>query len=533
MQNKRVVIVGGGTAGWMTAAFLSKYYGKNNSITVVESPSVPKIGVGESITAHVNDFFRDIGANTHEWMKHTGAVYKFANKFTNWKTGNGETQYSGFNFSVQDSEFYKDITPARVYADFASDPTRHRSPDYAFDLCERGVFTSFDQCFHPQYHYMEKNVAPFNNGEPLLNAPYSDAQHINAELAGVYIKDHIAIPAGVKHIVATVTDIDHEGSVISSITLNNGDVIQGDLFIDCTGFSKILVKKLGWEEKFYEHNPIDSAWVCHSEYDDLEKEMVNYTQSIAEPYGWRFAISLYHHMGNGYCFSSKHISDEEALDYFIKQIGPQRYPPRLIKWKPSRLKKFGEGNVAAVGLSTGFVEPLEANSLFIIINSVRKMADVLGRSGDTGIFDWTPYTEVMSEVFENIADFILVHYTLSSRDDTEFWRDMVKKGRELNHQKLLWDSYYSEKNTMHATAQGVNFYPDMMWAQLASYLGIPKLDQTPLDKDIQWLAENHFKYTENKHRYISDTRQNNYHWLKENVFENLSPAEWEKKYIKK
>lgn len=534
MQNKRVVIVGGGTAGWMTAAFLLKYYGKNNnSFTVIESPSTPKIGVGESVTPQVNEFFRDLGATTHEWMKHTGAVYKFANKLENWVTNTGESQYSAFTFAVPATNFYKSEVQPKTIHDFASDPTKERNTDYAFELCRRGIFSSFDQCFHPHYHYMEKNVAPFENKELLLNFPLSDAQHINAELAGVYLRDKMAIPGGVKHIEANVVEMEHEGSNISSLTLDNGEVITGDLFIDCTGFSRVLIKKLGWKEKIYEHNPIDRAWVCHSDYADYEKEMVNYTRSIAEPHGWRFAISLYHHIGNGYCFSSKYVSEEEALEHFLKQIGPQRYKPRLIKWTPSRLEKFGEGNIVAVGLSTGFVEPLEANSLFIIINSIYKMSEVLGASGETGTFDWDPYNRAVAAVFENIADFVLIHYTLSSRTDSEFWRDMAKKGKELNHQQLLWDRYYSEHSVLNALVLGIRAYPDMMWAQMASHWGISKINPETLDKNLLELATQYFQNAEGKHRSISESRQGNYQWLKENVFENLSPKEWEEKYIKK
>lgn len=543
MRNKRVIIVGGGTAGWFAAAWLSKYYGKDNhnSITVIESPSIPKIGVGESVTAHVEGFFQELGIPTHHWMKHTGSIYKFGNKFVDWKHGQGEFEYFGFNFTVPASNFYRDITPATNIDEWASDPTELRNIDYAFDLCNRGIFSRFDQCFHPHFHYMEKNVSAFNNGKLLFNGPFSYAQHISAELAGTYIKDHYAIPNGVEHIVDTVVDIEHHGNTISNLTLKNGDIIEGDLFIDCTGFSKVLVKKLGWEEHVYENNPVDRAWVCQTDYTDIEKEMVNYTQSIAEPHGWRFAIGLYNRMGNGYCFSGKHISDEEALDHFITKIGPQRRTPKLIKWTPSRLQQFGAGNVAAVGLSGGFVEPMEANSLGIIINSIRRLGDVLSQ-GDPNVFNWDSYNKKMSIFFDNIADFILVHYTLSSRQDTNFWRDMVQLGKDKNHQKWLWDLYRTRENCiiqfsrrencMHNIINGDNFFPDFMWIQLASGWGIPKLDEPELDATTQLLAEKHFLHVESKHKLISESRQNNFQWLKENIFDNLTPEEWENQFIK-
>jgi flavin-dependent dehydrogenase len=528
MKNKKVVIVGGGTAGWMTAAYLLKYYGKDNSITVIESPTIPKIGVGESITPHVNSFFEEIGVPTHHWMKYTGAVYKYANKFVNWKTGQGEYEYFSFNYTVSAKNFYKDITPAKTQTEFSNSTNETRSTDYVLDLCERGIFPRFDQCFNPQFHYMEKNVAPFYQGESLLNALGSSSQHINAELASSYIKDHIAIPGGVNHIMATVIDAEIQGFDVLNITLDDGSVINGDLFIDCTGFSKVLIKKLNWEEKIYQDHPIDRAWVAQTDYVDPQEEMVNYTQSIAEPHGWRFKIGLYHRMGNGYCFSSKHVSEEQALEHFVKQIGPQRRKPRLIKWTPSRLKTFAKGNTVAIGLTCGFVEPLEANALYTIITSIKRLSDVLA----TGVFEWDTYNEKMAYTIDDIADFILVHYTLSNRDDTQFWKDMSKKGVELNHKQLIWDKYYEEKNSMRSAIVGYTMFPDYMWAQLAHAWKIPKNSKNDLDNDAIYLSQKHFEYTENKHRYIAELGQNNFQWLKENVFEGLSPQQWEDQFIK-
>jgi hypothetical protein len=251
--------------------------------------------------------------------------------------------------------------------------------------------------------------------------------------------------------------------------------------------------------------------------------MVNYTQSIAEPFGWRFKIGLYHRMGNGYCFSSKHINNKDALAHFEKQIGPQRTKPRLIKWKPSRLEKFGSGNVAAVGLSCGFVEPLEANALYTIITSIRRLNNVL----DQEELDWSVYNEKMSYTIDDIADFILVHYTLSPRQDTKFWTDMNTIGQKLNHKQLIWDKYNHPKNSMYGASIGYTMFPDYMWAQLGSTFGL-KYDRNinPITKS---LAYSYFKYSENKHNIISNEMTNSYLWLKENIFEGLTSKEWEEK----
>jgi hypothetical protein len=417
--------------------------------------------------------------------------------------------------------------------DFSKDTVNERTTDYLLEMMKRGQANKFDRYFNPQFHYMEKSVSPFIGYECLLNSAFSYSQHINAELAGNYIRDHIAIPNGVKHIIATVQSIDNTGDHINVLTLDNGEKIEAELFIDCSGFHKALIKNLNWPVKEYHHHPIDRAWVCQTKYVEQESEMVNYTQSIAEPHGWRFKIGLYHRMGNGYCFSSKHISDNGALEYFIKQIGPQKNDPRLIKWNPSRLEKFGGGNVVSVGLSSGFVEPLEANALYIIITSIRRLFDVTKNYIKTGVFDFSTFNEKMKYTIDDIADFILVHYTLSSREDTDFWKDMRELGEKLNHRSLVWSKYSEEKNSMYGAATGYTMFPDYMWAQLAASWGIIHDFKRPLNTLTYTLAVNHYTFSEHKHDIISKNLENNYHWHKKNIFDNLTGDEWEQQYLSK
>ena len=528
----KIVVVGGGTAGWMTVGFFSKYFG-GEDITIIESPIIPKIGVGESVTPHVTSFFDEIGVERQHWMKHTSAIYKFANKFVNWKTGNGETEYFSFNYTVPADNFYKDITPAISRADFSKDTSCERTTDHLIEMIKQGNVDRFDKYFNPQFHYMEKNVSPFKGSDCLLNGPFSYSQHINAELAGSYIRDHVAMPRGVKHITSTVKEINNTNDTINYVILDNGQKVYGDLFIDCTGFHRVLVNKLNWPVKEYDNHKIDSAWVCQTNYVDQENEMVNYTQSIAEPHGWRFKIGLYHRMGNGYCFSSNHVSDTDALNHFIKQIGPQKNKPRLIKWTPSRLEKFGGGNVATVGLSCGFVEPLEANSLYVIISSIRRLFDVIKNSDTLGEFDFSNFNEKMKYTIDDIADFILVHYTLSSRTDTAFWNDMRDLGKKLNHKSLVWEKYCDERNSMYSATIGYTMFPDYMWGQLAASWDVLDEFKKDLNSLTYKLANNHYRFIEQKHNIISDNLDNNYQWHKQNIFDNLTGKEWENQFIYK
>ena len=325
----KIIIIGGGTAGWMTAAYLAKYRGGQN-ITVIESDKIPIIGVGESVTPHLAHFFNEIGIKEHDWMLKTAAVYKYANKFSNWKDNKGEYEYFSFNYTVPENNFLKDITVNRSHLDFSDDTSGNRSIDYLAYHCKNNTFKRFDQYFNPQFHYMEKNVAPFYNNEHLLNQPFSHSQHINAELAAKYIKEQIALPSGVTHIVDKVVDVKSKGDLVSEIKLESGKIITGDLFVDCSGFHKALISKLGWKDIPYHNHVIDSAFVCQTDYVNPKEEMVNYSQTIAEPYGWRFKLGLYHRMGNGYVYSSKHVSDYIIEDYLKQLLNKDKV--KQIKW---------------------------------------------------------------------------------------------------------------------------------------------------------------------------------------------------------
>jgi len=524
----KVIIVGGGSAGWMAAGWLTK---KNNNldITVIESPNIPKIGVGESVTPHVASFFLDMGVPTEHWMYKTGSIYKFANKFVDWKTGHGEYEYFSFNYTTDSTLYYRDISQAIDRSDWLiSNNVENKTTDLILELISKKEIDKFDKFFNSQFHYMEKNVSPFKNKQYLLNPLYSWSQHINADLAADYIRDHIAKPNGVKHIQQKIISVEtYEGKILS-LTLESNEVITGDLYIDASGFHKLLVKSLGWKEKIYKDNPIDRAWVCQIDYENHESEMVNYTQSIAQPYGWLFKIGLYHRMGSGYCFSSQHISDEAALIEYNSMIKNLRRDPKLIKWKPSRLEKMADKNLVAIGLSCGFVEPMEANALFIIINSIGQLSNAIKNYSKTNVWNFDDLNEKLCYSIDDIADFIKVHYTLSNRNQTSFWKDMQEIHKKENHIDLVYSKYVSEKNTMTKAIEGYSLFPDYMWAQLASSWGIPTQGwySKPNSNTIE-LAKMHHIHQEQKHFLISKNCENNYLWLKNNIFKNYTSQQWE------
>ncbi len=525
----KIIIVGGGSAGWMTAAHLATF-NKECEITLIESKKIPIIGVGESVTPHVSAFFRDLNVPMHTWMRETGGIIKLGNKFVNWVENKGEGEHFSFTFTIPSENYYKDVAHPTTVRDFRPRKFHRetRSIDHIAKLYKDGEIDRYDQYAHSQYHYMAKNKYPFHKGQYLLNQPWGITHHINAELIGKFLRDHIALPNGVQHITSTVAEVTVDGDVVKELTLENGEKIVGDVFVDATGFHRLLVNKLGWKQHTYDY-PINRAWVVQTDYENPAEEMANYTQSIAEDFGWRFKISLYHRMGNGYCFGDKYISDEEALEYFKKSLGPnkRRFEPKLIKWTPNRLEQFAKGNVISIGLSSGFVEPMESNLLYITVFAIRSLSKILrGKK-----LDWDTFNKEMIYSFDDVYEFLLAHYTLTQREDTPFWRDLKMRGIKENHVQMAIDKTRDRRNSVFNSLAGRNLFPDYMWMELVTTWGHNPNIVAP--KNLHELAKLHILSYERKHNLISEEMDNSFEWLKDNVFQGLGPREWEEKYLDK
>jgi tryptophan halogenase len=502
---KKVTIVGGGTAGWFAAAWLAKYH-PNLIITLIESPNIPKIGVGETVTPHVAQFFKQLGINDKVWMKETGAIYKFGNKFVDWNSKENKIEYSSFNYP-------RDITRLNTAESDVSElfleKDKISTSDVLMHLLSNKKLDKFDKYFNTQCHYMDNNVMPYKTGEYTLSPLYSWSQHINAEKAASFIKDNHAIPNGVIHVLGEVKDVIAEGDNIKSLILTDDTTQSADFFIDATGFRRVLATKLGWKYKEYANYPIRKTWVCQRSYSDPTTELVNHTQSIAEPFGWRFKVCLYHRMGTGYSFSPSHVSDETVLDYFKERTDNRLMEPRLISWTPGRIETPAKGNVALIGLSIGFVEALEATSLLVITESIKTISDVL--AGERSL---SSYNDKITGLLDNIYDFIIVHYTLSNRDDTDFWKDMQELGRKDNHLEMIKDKFKKLK-----FGQSLGF-PDFLWGQVAKAWGVDlsTWNRTDINADNVNRTYDYFISEFNKHQQISAGCENTYQWLKKNIY---------------
>ena len=306
---------------------------------------------------------------------------------------------------------------------------------------------------------------PFDdNGNYRLPATATYAYHIDAEKTSPWIRENVCKAYGVIETIAHVEKVNTNDEGISSIVLDNGREVTSDIWVDCTGLNRVLIGALTNEIHTYTANKVNSAWVCPIEYEDKEKEQVNYTRSIRRDMGWQFSIALTNRIGTGLVYSDEYFTDEEALEYWHSIIkGRQIREPRKLKWTPGRLKTPNVGNTFAVGMAAGFIDPLEANAVVSSISCMKRIAWMLQRD-----YDKDYYNRKVTYYFDDIADFTAVHYTLSRRGDNHFWQDMRRLGEELNHKQLVKEKYYNMANCMDSCIGYVSLFVDVNWIDIAN-----------------------------------------------------------------
>lgn len=403
----KICIVGGGSAGWMSATTLVRLL--DADVTLIESPDVKIIGVGESTLFQIQSWIDLVGIRADEvdFIRKTGATLKHSIKFTNFLTKDSGSFHYPFGDEplINPVEWWKAMNGGNQDVSFNS---------YAEDinplaLCaERGKFDS--------------------------TASYS--YHFDAVKFGEYLKKKYC--KEVDHISANVVDSNINEDGIESLKLDNGKNIEADLFIDCTGFKSLLLGEF-LKEPFipYDHViPNDSAWATHIAYTDKESQMVAYTECTAIDNGWVWNIPLWDNIGTGYVYSSKHISRDDAKKEFIDHLGTSDCEFRHIPMKVGRYKRTWVKNVVAIGLAGGFIEPLESNGLLTVHENLIALYKVLRRGKASHILK-EMYNFGTNRKFDEFVDFIAIHYAFTQRRDTKYWEDIFNKDYNIESSDQL------------------------------------------------------------------------------------------------
>ncbi|GHF77427.1 tryptophan halogenase family protein [Thalassotalea marina] len=469
---EKIVIVGGGTAGWMSAASLARYFGdKANNITIIESSTLGTVGVGEATIPNIVTYNKNLGIDELELIKATQASFKLGIQFEDWHK-EGESffhPFSDYGLPVNQVDFHHYIHRAN------SEGQQYALKDFCFPsvLAKHGNFAQP----HP------------NPPSPL--ADYQYAFHFDAGLYAKFLMN-FATKLGVNHIDALINDVtvDAKSGEIESVTLENGQKIKGDLFIDCSGFTGLLIEKAlntGYED--WSHWLLcDRALAVQTE---LMGEPTPYTRSIAKANGWQWRIPLQHRMGNGYIFASKFQTEQAAKQVLLESVeGKTLNEVRPFKFVPGRRKKVWNKNCIAVGLSSGFLEPLESTSISLIQSIIDKLLTFFPHSG-LNQFDIDEVNRLHNTEVEHVRDFLILHYKLSKRDDSEFWRycQTMDIPESLEHKIGVYQS------RGHLIERECESFEQASWLSMYNGFGIqpnsfdPRASQIPLNDLINNLNQ--------------------------------------------
>jgi tryptophan halogenase len=412
-----VVIVGGGTAGWLAAGVIAARHQARIkaglfAVTLVESPNVAIIGVGEGTWPTLRTTLEKMGISETEFFRQCDAAFKQGAKFARWTTG------------AEDDAYYHPLMLPQGFAQL------NLVPHWLGNGQER----SFSDFVCPQGPICEAGLAPKMITTPEYRAVANYAYHLDASKFAPYLQKHCTEKLGVRHVLADVASVNRveEGQFagdIKSLTTKQAGEIAGDLFVDCTGFSSLLLgKTLGVGFKDCKDVLFcDSALAVQVPYDTPDAPMTSHTMSVAQSAGWIWDIGLPTRRGIGYVYSSRHSSDDAARETLLQYIGSQHanLPMRKIPIRPGHRETFWKNNCVAVGLAAGFLEPLESSAIVLIELSAKLIAEQM--PANRGVMDLIAarFNDVTSYRWGRIIDFLKLHYVLTRRTDSAFWIDNV------------------------------------------------------------------------------------------------------------
>ncbi|MEP7013024.1 MAG: tryptophan halogenase family protein [Acidobacteriota bacterium] len=404
---RSVLIVGGGTSGWMTASYLAKALKGTASITLIESDRIHKIGVGEATVPNLQRVFFDyLDIPEEEWMPFVNGSFKLGIKYIDW----ADNPVPG--------------APEHFYHFFGGIPTCEGIPLQQYWL--RKVKAGFDVPLHYACYAdgwladAKKSPRSFDGSREMYYA-----WHFDAHLVAEFLKKW-AIARQVRHVVGDVVDVnlDPETGFIRSVKMASGAVLGADLFIDCSGFRSVLMNQ-ALKEPFLDSSPqllCDRAVASAIPHDDDALGVEPFTSSIAMKHGWTWKIPLRGRFGSGYVYSSRFATEDQATEEFRALWGlPETHPLNQIKFRSGRNQRSWVKNCVGIGLSSCFLEPLESSGIYFIYAAIYQLVKHFpDRSFDPRLANH--FNEAIAQMFDNSRDFVQCHYFLSRRDDTAFWR---------------------------------------------------------------------------------------------------------------
>lgn len=424
-----ILIVGGGTSGWLCAAYLANTLGAPETggprITLMEASEIPTIGVGEATIPPIKSAIAATGLSEKEFLREAKASFKMAIRFDGWRKQSGDSEHSFYHAFGAHGRVGKEPLAPYWLTTGAS---------------ERMSFVDFSMNNGAVIDAMK---GPKRVGDPEFGGPLDYAYHFDAGLLAQLLKKR-ATGLGVEHVVDTIDDVELEAENVSAITTKGGRRLVADLYVDCTGFAaRIIEKALG--EPFVSQADVlfcDSAMACPVDYAADQSDIPPYTKSVARRNGWIWDVPLQHRRGTGIVFSSRHTSDDEALAELAAYHGTDMRvaDPRPVRFRVGYRDRPWRGNCVAIGLSGGFIEPLESTGIYITDIATRWLADFCRPKAQFAEAA-AAFNARMVECYRDVIDFVKLHYVLSDRDDSAFWtenRDPASIPDSLKHKLAMW-----------------------------------------------------------------------------------------------
>ncbi len=453
----KLVIVGGGTAGWITAAAFARLLGGRLAIELVESEAIGTVGVGEATIPQIIRLNTILGLDEHEFLRATSGTFKLGIEFVDW--GKKGSRYlhtfgdTGMNLGNVAFHHYW-----RRSAGETPDP--------------KGLWDY-------SLHQMAADQARFGKLDRVGNTAMTGlayAYHFDASRYAQFLRAY-AESRGVTRTEGIVQSVDRDGESgdIRSITLQDGTVVAGDFFVDCTGFRSLLLgETLGVGYQDWSHwLPCDRARAVPSE---RLPTLVPYTRATAKDAGWQWRIPLQHRTGNGHVYSSGFTTDDAAADVLMAGLDTKTLAdPRPIRFTTGRRETFWAHNCAAIGLSSGFLEPLESTSIHLIQSHVSRLIQLFPRQGDAAA-EREEYNRRCAAEFAQIRDFLILHYHRTDREDSEFWRycKNMDVPDSLTHKLALFAASGRVGRDVD------DLFRDASWVQVMIGQGITPADYDPM-----------------------------------------------------
>ncbi|MFJ6658916.1 tryptophan halogenase family protein [Streptomyces sp. NPDC091377] len=469
----KVVIVGGGTSGWMSASYLKAAFGDRISVTVVESDRVPTIGVGEATFSTVRHFFEYLGLKETDWMPACNATYKLGIRFENW--------------SEIGKHFYHPFERLRVVDGFPlTDWWLKQQPSDRFDVDNFVMAQLGDTLRSPRRMdgtLFERGSSELGPGGAAFRSTLTEqdtqfpyAYHFDAALLAKFLTEY-GVSRGVRHVTDDVVDVklDDRGWISAVATRGHGD-LEGDLFIDCTGFKGMLLNG-ALEEPFVSYQdtlPNDRAVALRVPVDTAEKGIAPYTRASAMEAGWIWTIPLFDRIGTGYVYASDYTTPEEAERTLREFVGPdaEGMEANHIRMRIGRSRNSWAKNCIAIGLSSGFVEPLESTGIFFIQHGIEQLVKHFPQA------DWSEqlrdsYNRAVNHCMDGVREFLVLHYRGAARSDSAYWKDAKtrKVPDALAGRLEQWQSKLPDAESIFPHYHGFEAYSYV--AMLMGLKGIP------------------------------------------------------------